>query len=85
MSNPASANVIVNYAIKGSAVNGRDYVMLTGTKKIKAGKTSQPIKIIPQGDLGGMSKRKVDLVLEPGTGYTVGNAEKVKVTIVAGR
>ncbi len=76
--------VTVHYAIKGNAANGRDYVALTGTVKIKPGKTSKTIPIIPQGDLGGMSKKKVDLVLEPGTGYTIGTTGKVKVTIVTG-
>ncbi len=73
----------VSYTIKGSAINGTDYVMLTGTKKIKAGKTSKPIKIIPEGNLDGASKKVVTLELAPGSGYTVGTAGKVKVKILA--
>ena len=85
LSAPQSTAVTVHYAIKGSASNGQDYVALTGTVKIKPGKMSKTIPIIPQGDLGGMSKKKVDLVLEPGSGYTVATTGKVKVAIVAGQ
>jgi uncharacterized delta-60 repeat protein len=74
-------DLIVNYAVKGTATNGTDYALLKGFKKIKAGKTSKPIKVIPQGDLGGAAKKTVTLVLAPGDGYTVGTTSKVKVKI----
>ena len=74
--------VVVTYTIKGSAVNGTDYVALSGTTKIKAGKASKSIKVIPQGDLGGAAKKTVVLKLAAGTGYTVGTTSKVKVKIV---
>ena len=52
-------------------------------KKIKAGKTSKPIKIIPQGQGAGPGvKRVVTLVLAPNDGYTVGTTGKVKVKII---
>ena len=76
-------DVIVNYTIKGSAINGEDYVLLNGTKKIKAGKQSKSINIAPLGNLGGLSKKTVKLVVEPGTGYAVGTAGKAKVAILA--
>ena len=75
-------NVVVHLLIKGTAVNGTDYVLISTTKKIKAGKTSKPIKIIPQGDLGGVDKKVVTLSLVPGDGYTVGTVRKVKVNLV---
>ena len=78
-------DVTVSYTIKGSAANGTDYVLLSGTRKIKAGKLSKPIKVIPQGDLGGASKKVVTLVLAPGEGYTVGTTGKVKVKIYPGQ
>ena len=77
-----TSDIVVTYTIKGSAVNGTDYVLLSGTKKIKAGKTTKPIKVIPQGDLGGEAKKTVVLTLAPGTGYTVGTTGKVKVKIL---
>ena len=85
LSAPSGNNVVINLAIKGTAIDGTDYVLLKMTKKIKAGKTSKPIKIIPEGDLGGASKKTVKLVLEPGIGYTVGTTGKVKVSIRAGQ
>ena len=75
-------DVVVNYTIKSTATNGTDYVALSGAKKIKAGKTSKPIKVIPQGTLEGARKRTVVLTLQPGNGYQVGTAGKVKVKII---
>ncbi len=83
LSSPPGSDVMVNLSIKGTAVNGTDYVLLKMTKKIKAGHTTKPIKILPQGDLGGASKKTVKLTLEPGSGYTVGTTGKVKVSILA--
>ena len=76
-------DVVVNFTIKGTAVNGTDYVLLKDTKKIKVGHTSKPIKIIPVGDLDGAAKKTVVLTLTPGDGYQVGTTTKVKVKILA--
>ena len=76
-----STDLIVSYTVKGSATPGADYPMLKGTAKIKAGKTSKAIKVVPEGDLGGASKKTVVLTLQPGTGYQVGTAGKVKVKL----
>ena len=83
LSAPQDQDVTVSFTIKGSAVNGSDYVLLKGTKKIKAGKTSKPIKVTPLGDGAGPGvKRTVVIVLAPGDGYTVGTTGKVKVKII---
>ena len=76
----SASNLAINYSVKGTTVNGADYTLLSGIKTLK---TSKPIKIIPEGNLGGAPKKTVKLVLEPGTGYTVGTTGKVKVTILA--
>ena len=80
LSAAATDKIIVNYTVGGGAVNGTDYTMLTGSVKIKPGKQTKTIEIVPQGDLGGMV-RKVKLTLAAGTGYTVGTttAETVKI------
>lgn len=78
-----TTDTIVSYKIKGTAKNGTDYVLIKHQMKIKAGKTSKPIKIVPQGNLGGASKETVVLTLSPGAGYTVGTTGKVKVKILA--
>jgi uncharacterized delta-60 repeat protein len=75
------SDLIVNYTVKGTAINGTDYAPLKGALKIKAGKTSKVIKVIPQGDLGGAAKKAVTLALTPGDGYTVGIPSKAKVKI----
>ena len=76
-------DVIVSVTIRGSAVNGTDYVAIKTSKKIKAGKTSRTIKVIPLGTGGGPGvKRSVTLSLGANTGYTVGTAGKVKVKII---
>ena len=74
-------DVVVNYIIRGSAVNGTDYALLKGTKRIRAGKTNGLIKIIPRSDLGGVDKKTVVLSLLPGDGYVVGTGGKLKVKI----
>ncbi len=81
LSTVQTSDVVVNYAIKGTATNGTDYVALSGTKRIKAGKTGKPIYVIPQGNLGGASKKTVVLTLLPGDGYQVGTTGKVKVKL----
>ena len=83
LSQAQAHDVVVAFTIKGTAVNGSDYVLLKGTKKIKAGKTSKPIQVIPLGTGAGAGvKRTVVLTLQPGEGYTVGTTGKVKVKIL---
>ena len=77
----SGVDLTIHYTIKGTATPGTDYQLLKGTAKIKAGKTSKSIKIVPQGNLDGASKKTVVLTLQPGTGYTVGTTDKVKVKI----
>ena len=81
LSAAAGTDVVVAYTVKGSAVNGTDYALLKGTVKVKAGKTTKAIKVIPQGNLGGAAKKTVVLTLQLGTGYTVGTTGKVKLKI----
>ncbi len=80
----ATSDLTLVYSLKGTAVNGSDYDFLKGTKKIKAGKTSANIKIVPMSDLNGAAKRGVKLVLESGSGYTVGSPASGKVQIEQG-
>ena len=77
-----STDIFVNLQIKGTAINGADYTLLKTTKKIKAGKTSKPINVIPVDEsfyAGG--KKTVKITLLPGTGYTVGGTTTAKVKI----
>ncbi len=77
-----SADIVVNLQIKGTAVNGTDYTLLKTTKKIKAGKTSKPINVIPVDEsfyAGG--KKTVKITVLPGIGYTVGDMTTAKAKI----
>ena len=83
LSSAPTSDVVVNFTIKGTAANGTDYTLLKSTKKIKAGKTSKPIKITPLGVGAGPGiKRTVVLTLQPGDGYQIGTTGKVKVKII---
>ena len=77
-------DLFVRYTVKGSAINGIDDRLLTGTQTIKAGQTSARIKVLPRGDLDGASRKVVRLILEPGADHAVGTVGPVKVEISAG-
>jgi uncharacterized repeat protein (TIGR03803 family) len=72
----------IKYTLSGTAINGVDYKMLTGTSQIKAGAKTVKIKIVPRGDLEGAAKKTVTLTLEAGTDYTVGKVGAAQVKIV---
>lgn len=79
---PTTVDLVVSFTIGGTGVNGVDYTAIKTTKKIPAGKTGKPIKITPLLTSGGKQyKRTVVLTLQPGSGYTVGTTDKVKVKI----
>ena len=81
LSAASGADLTIHYTVKGTATPGTDYQLLKGTVKIKAGKTSKSIKIVPEGDLDGAAKKTEVLMLQPGTGYMVGTTGKVKVKV----
>lgn len=68
----------VNYSLSGSLAAGNDYVALTGVKKIKPGRQSAVLQIVP---LAGGATGKVKLTLLPGEGYTVGAPVRAKIKI----
>ncbi len=75
-------DVVVNFTLNGSAINGTDYVLLKTSKKIRAGKMGKVIPVTPLGTLVGATKKTVKLTLATGSGYTVG-APPAKVTLLA--
>jgi hypothetical protein len=70
----------VAYTLKGTAVNGTDYALLTESVTVPAGKTTAVIKIKPKH--GAMGMRTVKLIVVAGKGYTLGSPHQGKVTIV---
>ncbi len=77
-----TGELIVNYSVKGTGINGTDYKLLKGSKKFKAGKVSVKVKVTPMGNLEGQSKKVVKFTLLPGDGYTVSTPDPVKVKIL---
>jgi hypothetical protein len=82
MSHAQATPVMVRYLIRGDAVNGVDYVRLSGEKTFAAGQTSKLIRIRPKGDLEGAKEKVVKLRLETGSGYTSGTNHLVEIKIL---
>lgn len=73
----------VSYQVKGTAINGTDYELLRGVKKLHAGQATARIKVIPLGNASVTgAPQVVRLKLAPGSGYTVGASAEAKVRIV---
>ena len=81
----AGADVAVAYTVKGTAIPGTDYQPPKGTVKVKAGKTTKKIPVVPVGNPAGAGKKGVKLTLQAGTGYLVGTPDPVKVKITSGQ
>jgi hypothetical protein len=82
MSHAQATAVTVRYRIRGDALNGVDYVRLSGEKTFAAGQTSKLIRIRPKGDLGGAKEKIVKLQIESGIGYTSGTNRLVEIKIL---
>ena len=76
-----SQKIVVHYVLKGSAVNGVDYAQLSGKAKIKPGRTSATVSVVPLSGTGTGGTSKVKLVLEAGDGYGVGAPSVAAVKI----
>jgi hypothetical protein len=78
------ADLSVHYAVMGTAVNGEDYRLLNGIKKITAGEKKVAIKVFPLGNLGGATQKTIRFILESGRGYTIkAPAPVVKLELIA--
>jgi extracellular elastinolytic metalloproteinase len=71
----------VNYAISGTATNGGDYQMLTGTVQIPAGQVSAPIVVTPIDDPNPEPTETVIVTITPSPGYTPGDPSTATVNI----
>ncbi len=80
LSSAPAADLTVAYTISGTAVNGTDYSLLSGSVTVPAGATKAAIKIKPMAGNGGTAK--VKLTIASSQGYTVGSPAKGKVQIV---
>lgn len=70
-SNPVSGDVVVNYSMTGTAINGTDYTTLSGTATITNGNSFVDINITPINNNIIEPEKTVVLTLESGSGYTL--------------
>jgi hypothetical protein len=80
LSSAPEKSLKIAYTVKGTAVNGTDYALLTGSATVAAGQKKAAIKIKPLH--GAMGTRTVKLAVVAGQGYTLGSPHKGQVTIL---
>jgi hypothetical protein len=82
LSEPSKTAVTVAYSLKGTAVNGVDYVRLSGVKKIKAGKTTATVQVVFNKVTDAyFSPETIKLLILPHAGYVVGLPKRATVTL----
>jgi Calx-beta domain-containing protein len=79
---PTNDNLTVNYEIGGTASNGLDYVALSGSVTIPAGRRSAQIVIVPIDDTLAEDIETVVLKLRPSTEYALGLSARASAIIV---
>jgi hypothetical protein len=72
----------VHYTVSGSASNGVDFAPLSGAVTIPANAAETDLGILPLLDATLEPDETVVIQLAPGSGYTVGSAAPVTVTVV---
>jgi uncharacterized protein (DUF1800 family) len=80
-SGPIFEPLVVRYGVGGSAVNGFDYVSLSGTVTLPAGAASATVALLPNPDLQNEGTDTVVLTVIPGTGYVAGPQASATATI----
>lgn len=66
-----NSSLVVNYTVAGTAVNGGDYTLLSGTVTIPAGQSSTAITITPIDDELIEPSETVDITLTSGVNYGI--------------
>ncbi len=74
-------DVVVNIAMAGAAQNGVDYSTVNPTVTIPSGLSSTTVTITPFADSNTEPSETVELVVQPGSGYRVGAADRATLTI----
>jgi len=73
--------LVVTYVLGGTAVNGGDYSVLSGSVTIPAGATSTTVTVTPIPSITATGSTTVTLTLNGGSGYTLGSPASATVTI----
>ncbi|HVH04585.1 MAG TPA: hypothetical protein VNE71_01140, partial [Myxococcota bacterium] len=76
-----SAALLVAYTVGGTAQNGIDYVTLTGTVEIPAGKKSAKLLVKPFAEGLLEDAETIELEIQPGEGYTAGLPSKLTLEL----
>lgn len=76
-----TANLVVNYALSGSASNGADYTLLTGSITIPAGRPNVSLAISPTDDVALEGEETVVVRILSSAAYNVGDQGSAKVVI----
>lgn len=76
-----SRELLVNYLVTGSALDGIDYNTLSGSVVIPAGATSADVPIVPIGTSPSIGSRTVTVVLSDSEAYNIDGINKATVTI----
>lgn len=77
----AAMGLTVRYRISGTATNGTDFKMLSGTVRIPAGLFHREVVVTPIDDSLREGNETVIVTLEPGSAYQVGSRESARVNI----
>ena len=72
----------VNYTVSGTATNGTDYSLLSGSCTIDAGNSTAAIDIAPIDDVTAEKDETVTVTIASGAGYSVGLPGGATVTIL---
>lgn len=80
-SGPTFEPLTVRYGVGGSAVNGFDYVALSGTITIPVGASSVPLPLLPNPDLQNEGTDTVVVTVLAGSGYVAGQPGVATVAI----
>ncbi len=78
-----SAPLAVQYNVTGTAQNGVDYHLLSGTVTIPTGEATAKIKVVPSGSQFSDGPRTVQIRLAQAPGYRWGNSSAATVTLTS--
>jgi len=79
-----ASSLIVNYKISGTAINGTDYTVMSGSVTIEAGLATAPIDVNPISDAVVEGTETVILTLRDNPAYVVATPDSAMVTITDG-
>lgn len=81
LSTVANNDLLIIYTVTGTASNGVDYQLLSGTVSAAAGSFTATIPVIPLNDALIEAAETVTVTLETGSGYTLGPPSQLLATV----